>query len=763
MAILQTKYVGVGSFTYGALLNRGFNTDVSIGSISNTSGGTSNVNLDSVYSGADVVICNWASDGSTTSVILSLTGNRSNSGWATMTVGSYTYNRSSATYSYSSSNNRTSWVWSSSTNPFGNSGNVAVQWDDGAATPTYSITNNSNTVAGGSTASFTWASNTSGTYYYNSSRFGSGTLGTGTGGTKTLTASNTFSGNTTTSSVTMRTGGVGGAIKATSGSVTIYKTPSTPSVATSNVSTSGFTATATAGSTNAGTLQVSLNSNFSSVFTSPKTFTGLSANTTYTVYARQNNSNIGISGTSTTTVTTSANPAPLDTNITLTSSSIVVGNTTSSYTQGLTGGGSNTLYYILNANNLANGSNIDALRTGGDSRYIARTYTSTSSRSFRTSASGSNIITNLPSSSTSDTYYVYAANTSGTNSTLLSDTYIVDRPDVSISLTPSTTSLSASDALDDATSPTVNVTGDTSGTQYRLYTNNIPRWIDTHNGGTAASTTDFRIKYSENELPPAGSTYTYFTQARIPSTYGGSGTWINTGNSFTITRSSADLTPDSPTSQLTNLTQRVTSTQYTEDWQTTGITSGNQITWTATVSGGGGSSVQLSTNNSTWVTGAQGIQRSLNQTGYVRVGTGSSQNTTYTATLTSGSTTGSWSVATASTGTGGQQTGGGNAFQYGLEIKNPGGTATIIDSTSKIGTIIATAQYSIAANSAGQQKFLGFDCSNATQTCLIFNAGAQYFNMPYFTRRTAVQQGVILKPNPNAAQTVSGEIYLIRY
>ena len=455
--------------------------------------------------------------------------------------------------------------------------------------------------------------------------------------------------------------------------------------------------------------------------------------------------------------------APLDTNITLTSSSIVVGNTTNSYTQGLTGGGSNTIYYILNANNLANGSNIEALRAGGDSRYIARTYTSTSSRSFRTSASGSYVITNLPSSSTSDTYYVYAANGLGTNSTLLSDTYIVDRPDVSISLTPSTTSLSASDALDDATSPTVNVTGDTFGTQYRLYTNNIPRWIDTHNGGGTASTTDFRIKYSQNELPPAGSTYTYFTQARIPSTYGGSGTWINTGNSFTITRSSADLTPDSPTSQFTNLTQRVTSTQYTEDWQTTGITSGNQITWTATVSGGGGSSVQLSTNNSTWVTGAQGIQRSLNQTGYVRVGTGSSQNTTYTATLTSGSTTGSWSVATASTGTGGQQTGGGNAFQYGLEIKNPGGTATIIDSTSKIGTIIATAQYSIAANSAGQQKFLGFDCSNATQTCLIFNAGAQYFNMPYFTRRTAAQQGVILKPNPNAAQTVSGEIYLIRY
>ena len=40
--------------------------------------------------------------------------------------------------------------------------------------------------------------------------------------------------------------------------------------------------------------------------------------------------------------------------------------------------------------NIANGTNIDALRTGGDSRYIARTFTSASSKSFLLLGLGTN-------------------------------------------------------------------------------------------------------------------------------------------------------------------------------------------------------------------------------------------------------------------------------------------------------------------------------------------------------------------------------------
>jgi len=110
--------------------------------------------------------------------------------------------------------------------------------------------------------------------------------------------------------------------------------------------------------------------------------------------------------------------ASLDTNITLSSTSVSILDTASSYSLSLTGGGSNTIYYILNVSNFANGSNIDALRTGNDSRYIARTFTTASSRSFSTDGVTYTITNDLPSSGSS-TFYLYAANGLGQNSTRL--------------------------------------------------------------------------------------------------------------------------------------------------------------------------------------------------------------------------------------------------------------------------------------------------------------------------------------------------------
>lgn len=54
---------------------------------------------------------------------LQISGNLANSGWSTLTIGSTTFSRTSALYSYVSSNNYTQWLWSSiSTNPMGSSG-----------------------------------------------------------------------------------------------------------------------------------------------------------------------------------------------------------------------------------------------------------------------------------------------------------------------------------------------------------------------------------------------------------------------------------------------------------------------------------------------------------------------------------------------------------------------------------------------------------------------------------------------------------------
>lgn len=114
----------------------------------------------------------------------------------------------------------------------------------------------------------------------------------------------------------------------------------------------------------------------------------------------------------------------LDTTISLNSTSISIGTSDTYYQNGLTGGGAGTIYYVFSASNISNGTNLDALRTGADSRYIARTFTTASSKPFSTDGSLARITNGLPSSGSS-TFYIYAANLSGQNSQYLGYSYTV--------------------------------------------------------------------------------------------------------------------------------------------------------------------------------------------------------------------------------------------------------------------------------------------------------------------------------------------------
>ena len=699
MAILQTKYVTVGSFTYGSLQNRGFNSALNIGSISNTSGGSSNVNLDSVYNGADVYTCNYANDGSTENVVLILTGNRANSGWATMTVGSYSYSRSAATYSYSSSNNQTSWVWSSTNvNPFGTSGNVKVEWDDGGSSTTYSLSGSPTTVASGSNVTFSWTASTSGTYYYNSTFFGgaTGTV-TGTSGTFSLTASSGFSGaQTTAAAATLRTGSSAGAIVAGPVYITIDKTPGQPTVAASSIGETSFVGTATAGSPNVGTLQVSINN--VNWYTSPKTFTGLSAGTTYTLRARQVNG-VATSSQRTTSVTTDSSTPTLDLNISIGTNPVLLNSSTTTYTNSLTGCGSNEIYFASYTAGSSQGSTTTYNNLGS---IVGRTYTLNSSRTlFGPSGSGTNI--SGPGNSVGDTVYIWAViapSISGnniSNSTVMTYTgssYVVDQPDTSISLSPSTTSLNHNDTT---TNPTVNVTGDSSGTQYRLYTSDIPRWISTYNGGSSG-TSDFTISYSESELPSAGNTYTYFSQARISTTNGGSGTWQNTGDSFTITRQSPPASYSvsaSPTSinegQSTTFTVTTsnvannTTVGYTLGGVTSGDLSSGSLTGNITINNNTGS-VQFTFSNDATTEGSETATLTLASTDSNNASTGSPSASVTIADTSQGSSS--------SGGSGGLSSGSGN---YGLEIRGLNGTAKVFTPAHRTFNVIAGGKLTIAS------------------------------------------------------------------
>jgi len=458
--------------------------------------------------------------------------------------------------------------------------------------------------------------------------------------------------------------------------------------------------------------------------------------------------------------------AALDTSITLTTDKFTLTETASSYSgHTMTGGGNNTLYYILNVSNFTNGSNIDALRQNGDSRYIARTFSQNATRTFETVQNAGTITNDLPSTGTFDTYYVYAANGNGLNSTKLTNTYTVGRADTSISLTPSTTSLSATSTAD----VTVNVTGDTSGTQYRLYTNNIPRWVSTYTSSGGSSATDFTISYDEaadgsagtgvTELPGLGQTFTYFSQARVTSQ---GGPFINTGDSFTISRAAAGtFSVSSPASvnEGQNLTYTVTTTNVvnntTVGYTITGITSGDissgSLTGNITINNNSGSTtIGLANDNLT--DGNETAVLTLASTDSTGASTGSpSSSTTVVDTSNPGSG-----------GSSGSGISGGSANAYGLKINNSSGNV-IIDDTSRIGNFLATATVTFASSSSSSQTiFSTFDCTSKTVTGFIVQWTGTVYQGPTITRPSS-GNGATISPNPNQSGSGTATVMLVRY
>ena len=133
---LVTKFVDLGStggqfFALYGFRNIG-GTYGSFGTLSETANGSSNTTTSYLYStSTDIKEIYWA-DQSTDTLYFTLDGNRSNSAfiWAKLKIGSTTFTRSTASYSYNSSTDRTTWSWATNTNPFGSTTNgtdVAIE------------------------------------------------------------------------------------------------------------------------------------------------------------------------------------------------------------------------------------------------------------------------------------------------------------------------------------------------------------------------------------------------------------------------------------------------------------------------------------------------------------------------------------------------------------------------------------------------------------------------------------------------------------
>jgi hypothetical protein len=215
----------------------------------------------------------------------------------------------------------------------------------------------------------------------------------------------------------------------------------------------------------------------------------------------------------------------LDTSINLNSSSVSINSADTSYANGLTNGGAGTIYYVLNVNNYANGSNINSLFTGSDSRYIARTFTAATSKPFSTDGVTSTITNDLPTS-TSKTFYVYAANLLGQNSQYLGTSYAV-----SVAVTPPNVSATKA-IITNGFKLFSNPTGTTSGTV-------TYQWSTT--GGGPNSKSSYSTGYTSNQDLGVGTEWvgtTWTCQARATtdgSTFVYSGTSSTTLPTYSVT------------------------------------------------------------------------------------------------------------------------------------------------------------------------------------------------------------------------------------
>jgi len=216
----------------------------------------------------------------------------------------------------------------------------------------------------------------------------------------------------------------------------------------------------------------------------------------------------------------------LDTTISLNSTSISLTPGATSYANGLTGGGAGTIYYVFSVSNIANGSNLDALRTGGDSRYIARTFTTATSKPFSTDGVTATITNGLPSSGSS-TFYIYAANLNGQNSQYLGYSYTVSAPAAQAPTVSATKAI-----IPNGFGLYSNPTGTTSGTV-------TYQWSTT--GGGPNSKGSFSTGYTSNQNLGVGTEWvgtTWTCQARATtdgSTFVYSGTSSTTLPTYSVT------------------------------------------------------------------------------------------------------------------------------------------------------------------------------------------------------------------------------------
>jgi len=123
MALIEQKFIAAGSYFSAT----GYVSASLPGTMSDTLGGSQNASLTDLYPNST---CNGfylnTSSNILTLLINDVSGNVTNSGWDTVTIGSNTFNRADATYSVNSSIDK--WEWSGASGAFVNGSSYSVEF-----------------------------------------------------------------------------------------------------------------------------------------------------------------------------------------------------------------------------------------------------------------------------------------------------------------------------------------------------------------------------------------------------------------------------------------------------------------------------------------------------------------------------------------------------------------------------------------------------------------------------------------------------------
>ena len=271
---------------------------------------------------------------------------------------------------------------------------------------------------------------------------------------------------------------------------------------------------------------------------------------------------------------------------------------------------------------------------------------------------------------------IYARRTgSGSTSSSYSESHTVGylQPDLGVAATSSTIAFTANSA-------STTISGGQSAETYAVRVNNGATNLATRTGNGSVSFT--------SSLPSGGNTTTYEIFARRPESTGGDGsTFYATNDTFTVTRTAQDSTPNAFT--FTDATGVARSTTQTSNQITiTGITGSVSVS----VSGG-----TYSKNGGSYTSSAG--TASVNDTFRVRHTSSSSYETAVNTTLTVGTVSDTFTTTTLASGSGGGGSVGGGTSNYGIEVYDTNGTTKVLSSATRyLNALSDVTTYTFAAS-----------------------------------------------------------------